>query len=108
MASNKDWRISAYPISVTPQAASPRLKRWIYQSAILPGAESLKSFKLADVTKYATFAPSIGNQYLFYIAMNNAKWNSLPADLQKIFTDITAKYQPESAVGWVMIPSGSE
>jgi TRAP-type transport system periplasmic protein len=67
---------------------------------LLVGAESLKSFKLADVTKYTTFVPSVGNQYLFYIAMNGNKWNSLPADLQKIFNDVSAKYQPESAVGW--------
>jgi TRAP-type C4-dicarboxylate transport system substrate-binding protein len=67
---------------------------------LLVGAESLKSFKLADVTKYTTFVPSVGNQYLFYIAMNGDKWNSLPADLQKIFNDVSAKYQPISAVGW--------
>lgn len=60
----------------------------------------MKSFKLADVTKYTTFAPSVGNQYLFYIAMNKAKWDSLGPDLQKIFTDVSAVYQPKSAVGW--------
>jgi TRAP-type C4-dicarboxylate transport system substrate-binding protein len=67
---------------------------------LLVGAESLKSFKLADVTKYTTYVPSIGNSYLFYIAMNKEKWNSLGADLQKIFNDVAAKYQPLSAVGW--------
>jgi TRAP-type transport system periplasmic protein len=67
---------------------------------LLVGAESLKSFKLADVTKYTTYAPSIGNQYLFYIVMNNNKWKSLPADIQKIFTDVFTKIQPQSAVGW--------
>jgi TRAP-type transport system periplasmic protein len=67
---------------------------------LLVGAESLKSFKLADVTKYTTYAPSIGNSYLFYIAMNKKKWDSLGPDLQKIFTDVAAKYQRDSAVGW--------
>jgi TRAP-type transport system periplasmic protein len=67
---------------------------------LLVGAESLKSFKLADVTKYTTYVPSIGNSYLFYIAMNRAKWDSLSADIQKIILDVFAKYQPLSAVGW--------
>jgi TRAP-type C4-dicarboxylate transport system substrate-binding protein len=67
---------------------------------LLVGAESLKSFKLADVTKYTTYVPSVGNQYLFYIAMNKKKWDSLGPDLQKIFNDVSAKYQPISAVGW--------
>lgn len=70
---------------------------------LLVGAESLKSFKIADVTKYTTYAPSIGNQYLFYIVMNKSKWDSLPADLQQIFMDVVAKYQDESALGWNLI-----
>lgn len=70
---------------------------------LLVGAESLKSFKIADVTKYTTYAPSIGNQYLFYIAMNKSKWDSLGPDLQKIFDDVSAKYQEESAIGWNLI-----
>jgi TRAP-type transport system periplasmic protein len=67
---------------------------------LLVGAEALKSFKLADVTKFTTFAPSIGNQYLFYIVMNKNKWNSLSPDLQKIFNDVFAENLPKSAVGW--------
>lgn len=67
---------------------------------LLVGAESLKSFKLADVTKYTAYVPAVGNQYLFYIAMNKGKWDSLSPDLQQIFTDVSAKYQAESAIGW--------
>lgn len=67
---------------------------------LLVGAETLKGFKLADVTKYTTFVPSIGNQYLFYIVMNKSKWDSLSPDLQKIFNDVGAKYQAETALTW--------
>jgi TRAP-type transport system periplasmic protein len=67
---------------------------------ILISAETLKSFKLADVTKYTTYVPTIGNQYLFYVAMNKKKWDSLGPDLQKIFTDVFAEYLPKAAVGW--------
>lgn len=70
---------------------------------LLVGAESLKSFKIADVTKYTTYAPCVGNQYLFYIAMNKNKWDSLPEDLQQIFNEVSARYQEESAVGWNLI-----
>lgn len=67
---------------------------------LLVGAETLKSFKLAEVSKYTTYAPSIGNSYLFYIIMNKSKWDSLPPDLQKIFNDVGAKYQAETALTW--------
>ncbi|MDT3698845.1 MAG: TRAP transporter substrate-binding protein [Thermincola sp.] len=66
----------------------------------LLSAETLKSFKLADVAKYSTIAPSIGNQYIFYMIMNKSKWESLPSDLQKIFSDVGAKYQAEAALAW--------
>jgi TRAP-type C4-dicarboxylate transport system substrate-binding protein len=72
----------------------------------LTGAETLQSFKLAEVTKYTTFVPAVGSQYLFYIAMNGGKWKSLPADIQKIFSDVCAKYQETSAVGWNNIHAG--
>jgi TRAP-type C4-dicarboxylate transport system substrate-binding protein len=32
--------------------------------------------------------------------MNKDKWDSLGADLQKVFTAVAAKYQPLSAVNW--------
>jgi TRAP-type transport system periplasmic protein len=67
---------------------------------LLISAETLKSFKLADVTKYTTYVPSVGNQYVFYMAVNADKWNSLPPDIQTIFTGVAAKYQPKSAAGW--------
>ncbi len=67
---------------------------------ILISSETLKSFKLADVTKYTTYVPSVGNQYLFYVAMNRKKWESMGPELQKIFTDVFAEYLPKAAVSW--------
>lgn len=70
---------------------------------VLVCAETLSSFKLADVTRYTTYVPSIGNSYLFYIAMNRVKWDSLGVELQKVILDVFAKYQPLSAIGWNII-----
>lgn len=76
---------------------------------LLVSAETLKSFKIADVTKYTTYTPCIGNQYLFYIVMNKDKWSSLPDDLKQIFTDLGATYQDKMGLGWnVMNVEGFE
>jgi TRAP-type C4-dicarboxylate transport system substrate-binding protein len=66
----------------------------------LVGIETLKSFKMAEVCKYTAFAWQVGNMYTFYLAMNIGKWNSLPPDIQKIFTEVSAEYAEKWAVAW--------
>jgi TRAP-type C4-dicarboxylate transport system substrate-binding protein len=66
----------------------------------LVGIETLKSFKMADVCKYTTFAWQAGSMYTFYLAMNLDKWNSMPADIQQIFTDVSKQYEEKYAEAW--------
>jgi TRAP-type C4-dicarboxylate transport system substrate-binding protein len=64
------------------------------------GIETLKSFKMADVCKYTTFAWQVGNMYTFYLAMNKAKWDALPSDIKKIFNDVSKEYAENYAELW--------
>jgi len=66
----------------------------------LVGIETLKSFKMADVCKYTTFAWQAGSMYTFYLAMNLDKWNSLPADIQQIVTEVSNEYVEKYAEAW--------
>jgi TRAP-type C4-dicarboxylate transport system substrate-binding protein len=66
----------------------------------LVGIETLKSFKMGDVSKYTTFAWQAGSMYTFYLAMNLQKWNALPADLQQIFTSVSKQYEEKYALAW--------
>ncbi len=66
----------------------------------LVGIETLKSFKMAEVCKYTTFAWQAGSMYTFYLAMNMGKWNSLPPDVQQAFTDVSKKYEEIYAEAW--------
>jgi TRAP-type C4-dicarboxylate transport system substrate-binding protein len=45
----------------------------------------------------------IGISYTFYVAMNKHKWDSLPSDLKKLFTDVSNEYKDKWAVAWNMI-----
>jgi TRAP-type transport system periplasmic protein len=69
----------------------------------LVGIETLKSFKMADVCKYTTFAWQVGNMYTFYLAMNKAKWDALPGDIKKIFNDVSKDYAELYAKAWNQI-----
>ena len=49
--------------------------------------ETLRAFRLAEVTKYATECWPIGQVYTFYLVMNKDTWNKLPANIQKVFNE---------------------
>lgn len=66
----------------------------------LVGIETLQNWNMADVCGECTFAWQIGNMYTFYIAMNKQKWDSMPKDIQKIFTEVSEKYNELFALKW--------
>ena len=53
-------------------------------------AELLISRKLGEVTKYVTDV-DLGHD-LFFIIMNQKKWDSLPPDVQKVFNDLSGDW----------------
>ncbi len=54
--------------------------------------EVLAGWKQAEVVKYVTNCFSVGSITSMYLIMNNDKWNSLPADVQQVFTDVSTEY----------------
>ena len=65
--------------------------------------EQLKGFKTGELIKYSTAAWRIGAAYTFYVSMNKRKWDSLPPDMKKLFTDVSNEYKDKWAVEWNMI-----
>jgi TRAP-type C4-dicarboxylate transport system substrate-binding protein len=49
--------------------------------------ETLRAFRLAEVTKYVTECWAIGQVDAFYLVMNKDSWNKLPPDVQKMFNE---------------------
>jgi TRAP-type C4-dicarboxylate transport system substrate-binding protein len=54
--------------------------------------EVLAGWKQAEVVNYVTNCFSVGSISSMYIIMNLDKWNALPADIQQVFTDVSAEY----------------
>jgi TRAP-type C4-dicarboxylate transport system substrate-binding protein len=65
--------------------------------------EQLKGFKTGEIIKYASASWRVGAAYTFYVAMNKRKWDSLPPDMKKLFTDVSNEYKDKWAVEWNMI-----
>ena len=62
--------------------------------------EQIMGYKLGDIVKYATAPLQIGSVFTFYVVMNKAKWNSLPPDIQKVFTDVAAEWAEKQGRVW--------
>ena len=62
--------------------------------------EVLKGFKTAEVLKFVTFTP-VSTSSCQFVAMNKKKWNSLPEDVKKIFTELSNEWAEKQAMVWM-------
>jgi TRAP-type C4-dicarboxylate transport system substrate-binding protein len=61
---------------------------------------TLKYWKFAEVTKYVTADWQLGTGITFYWVMNKKKWDALPPDIQKIFTEVASEAREKQAALW--------
>jgi TRAP-type C4-dicarboxylate transport system substrate-binding protein len=66
----------------------------------LSGADTLELFKLGEVTKYATIVHCIGYTGLDWKFMSHDTFNSLPTDIQQVFTEVSATYSLINGQAW--------
>ena len=61
--------------------------------------ETWKGWKLGEQIKYATLCQrATGTTYTFYVVMNKDKWNEMPDDIKKIFTQMSEEWADKSAL----------
>jgi TRAP-type C4-dicarboxylate transport system substrate-binding protein len=62
--------------------------------------ETSKGYKYADIIRYATASYKISVAGTFSLVMNKEKYNSLPADIKKIFDDLCTEYFNKQLPMW--------
>jgi len=60
----------------------------------------LEGWKQAEIVKYVTECPEVGSTANMYVVMNKDKWDSLPPDIQKVFTDVSNEWIEKHARTW--------
>jgi len=60
----------------------------------------LMGWKAAEVAKYSTVIYEVGFNTAFFVTMNLNKWNSLPPEIQKIFTEVSKEWVEYSGKAW--------
>jgi TRAP-type C4-dicarboxylate transport system substrate-binding protein len=62
--------------------------------------ETLEGWKQAEVVKYVTECPEVGSTANMYVVMNKDKWDGLPPDIQKVFTDVSNEWIEKHGMTW--------
>ena len=75
------------------------LQKGVVDGSVYP-LEANKGWKLGEVTDYITAAFSAAYTTTFFVAMNKDKWQSLPADIKDIITQVNREWAPRHGDAW--------
>jgi len=88
------------PIGMPQGEAYEALQKGVVDATMCP-IETLKGWKQAEVINYVTDSQCIGYTTAFFVTMNKAKWAALPADIQKIITDVNHEWVVKHGKAWL-------
>ncbi len=92
-------RLGATPKPVPMNEIYEAMARGVVDGSMTP-IETLRSFRLAEVSKYVTNCWQIGNVYTFYVVMNKKVWNRLSPSEKRIFNKVAREYKENAAQVW--------
>jgi TRAP-type C4-dicarboxylate transport system substrate-binding protein len=75
------------------------LSKGVVKGSFTP-RETLKGWNHAEVTKYVTNCYQLGYTTDMYVVINKAKWNSMPKNIQQIFTEVSEEWIEKHGKVW--------
>jgi TRAP-type transport system periplasmic protein len=97
--------LGATPVAMPMGDSYDAISRGVVEGIVCP-MEALQGWKLGEVIKSTTQAYSASYNMLFFVAMNKAKWNALPSDIQKTIEQINEEWIEKHGKGWDEIDKG--
>ncbi|MDR3238358.1 MAG: TRAP transporter substrate-binding protein [Spirochaetia bacterium] len=87
------------PIAMSQGATYESLQRGVVEGTFTP-IETLKDWRQAEVVKYTTDCSSVGYTTAMFVIINNNKWNALPDEIKKVFTDVSNEWIDIHGKAW--------
>ncbi len=91
--------LGAIPIAMSQGMAYEALQRGVVEATFAP-MEVLKGWRQAEVVKYTVMCTDIGYTTGMYVIMNKRKWETLPADVKKIFEKVSQEWIEKHGKAW--------
>jgi TRAP-type C4-dicarboxylate transport system substrate-binding protein len=94
--------LDAVPVAMSQGETYEALQKGVVEGTFAP-IETLKGWKQAEVIKYTTDCRDIGYTTAMFVVMNLKKWESMPDDIKKVFTETSEKWVDMHAKTWDMV-----
>ncbi|MBW2002164.1 MAG: TRAP transporter substrate-binding protein [Deltaproteobacteria bacterium] len=91
--------LGATPVGAPMPECYQMIQKGVVKGASYP-FEANKGWRLGEVSDYAVAAFSAAYTTSFFVVMNKDKWNSLPADIQKIIEEINGEWVIKHGEAW--------
>ncbi len=83
--------LGGVPVAMPQPSTYEALQKGVVEGTFGP-IEVLKGWKQGEVIQYTTECKSVGYTTAMFVVMNSSKWAKLPADVQKIFTEVSQEW----------------
>jgi len=83
--------LGAIAVAMPQGATYEALQKGVVEGTFGP-IETLKGWRQAEVVKSTTNCNDIGYTTSMFVVMNKSKWDSMPADIKKVFTDVSKEW----------------
>jgi len=87
------------PVSMEQGDTYEALSKNVVDATMCP-IETLKGWKQGEVINCVTDATAVGYTTAMFVVMNKSKWDALPADVQKVFTEVGAEWVAKHGQAW--------
>ncbi|MEN6333142.1 MAG: TRAP transporter substrate-binding protein [Phycisphaerales bacterium] len=91
--------LGATPVAMPQSDTYESLSKGVVDATLCP-IETLKGWKQGEVINSVTDATAVGYTTAMFVAMNKAKWDALPADVQKTITEVSAEWVAKHGQAW--------
>jgi TRAP-type C4-dicarboxylate transport system substrate-binding protein len=87
------------PVGMSQPETYEALQKSVVEGTFCP-VETLQTWKQGEVINYVTDTRAFGYTTAMFVTMNLDKWNSLPADIQKVFEEVSAEWVDRHGAAW--------
>lgn len=91
--------LGGVPVGTTMPETYEALRTGIVEGSVGP-MEALKGWKWGEVVGSSTLNYASAYSTALFIVMNKAKWDALPPDVQKVFTDVNKEWTDKQGKVW--------
>jgi TRAP-type C4-dicarboxylate transport system substrate-binding protein len=87
------------PVAMPQPDTYESLQKGVVEATLCP-IETLKGWKQGEVINCVTDATAVGYTTAMFVVMNRQKWEKLPADIQKVITEVSHEWVARHGQAW--------